>query len=419
MRVRLKRLEESREFMNPNIQLQVTPNVFPDLKLLDGGPSWARRLRPCFRMGRQWARAFAAAAIVLAFGQPVLAQAGPVADHAMVAAGTQPLDLPEAPRPASDTGTAASASGSPVHSGTATITGTVLDVNGALVPGATVVLKGSTSEDRQQITADDNAAFKFDSVKAGVPYEIMVQVQGFSTWTSPAMVLEPSQFLILDDIHLKISTEETSITVYGGSTDEIAVEQVHLAEEQRVLGFIPNFYVVYDSANAVPLGAKLKFQLAMRVARDPITILGVAFMSGIDQAANTPDYVQGAKGYGQRFGANAAGGFSDILIGGAILPSLLHQDPRYFYQGTGSTRSRLGHAVSAPFICRGDNGHRQINFSSLGGDIAATALSKTYYPSSNRGTGDMSLALGISEAERVFSAIAQEFILPRFTKRPR
>jgi hypothetical protein len=167
--------------------------------------------------------------------------------------------------------------------------------------------------------------------------------------------------------------ESTSVTVYG-STEEIAVEQVHLAEQQRVLGFIPNFYVNYDGANAVPLTTKLKFKLAMRVARDPISILGVAFMSGIDQASNRPDYVQGAKGYGQRFGANAAGAFSDILLGGAVLPSLLHQDPRYFYQGTGTTASRLKHAVSAPFICRGDNGNRQINFSSMGGVMGATAL---------------------------------------------
>jgi hypothetical protein len=182
-----------------------------------------------------------------------------------------------------------------------------------------------------------------------------------------------------------------------------------------VLGFIPNFYVVYDSTNTVPLNAKLKFKLAMRVARDPITMLGVGFMSGIDQAANTPDYVQGAKGFGQRFGANAAGGFSDILIGGAILPSLLHQDPRYFYQGTGGTRSRLAHAMSSPFICRGDNGHRQINFSSIGGDIGATALSRTWLPDSNRGGGMIFAQFGISEAERVFAAIAQEFILPRLT----
>jgi len=370
-------------------------------------------------VGRQWVRAVAASAFVLVLRQPILAQVPAVDTHATVVAGAQPKDLPEAPRPASDTGTAANPGGNPVHSATATITGTVLDVNGDLVPGATVLLKDSSSDDRQQVTADDSAAFKFDSVKAGVPYEITVEVKGFSTWTSPSMVLEPSQFLILDDIHLKMSAEETSVTVYGGSTEEIAVEQVHLEEQQRVLGFIPNFYVAYDSANTVPLSAKLKFKLAMRVARDPITILGVGFMSGIDQVADRPNYVQGAKGFGQRFGNNAAGGFSDILIGGAILPSLLQQDPRYFYQGTGSTRSRLAHAISAPFICRGDNGHRQINFSSIGGDIGTTALSMTWLPDSNRGGGLVAGQFGITTAERVFSAIAQEFILPRFTRRAR
>jgi hypothetical protein len=287
-------------------------------------------------------------------------------------------------------------------------------VNGDLVPGATVVLNDAASGDRREVTADDSAGFKFDSVNSGIPYEVTVQVKGFSTWTSPAIVLEPSQFLILDDIHLKMEGESTSVTVYG-STEEIAVEQVHLAEQQRVLGFIPNFYVNYDGANAVPLTTKLKFKLAMRVARDPISILGVAFMSGIDQASNRPDYVQGAKGYGQRFGANAAGAFSDILLGGAVLPSLLHQDPRYFYQGTGTTASRLKHAVSAPFICRGDNGNRQINFSSMGGVMGATALSMAYYPSSNRGSQDLMLAFSVSEGARVLAAIAQEFIIPRFT----
>jgi hypothetical protein len=356
-----------------------------------------------------------ATGLMLVLRQPTVAQVPTVAAHATVVAGTQPNDLPEAPRPASDTGTAGNAGGSPVHSASATITGTVLDVNGDLVPGATVVLNSPTSNDRREVTADDRAAFKFDSVQSGTPYEIAVQVKGFTTWTSPAIVLEPSQFLILDGIHLKMSTEETSITVYGGSTEEIAVEQVHLEEQQRVLGFIPNFYVVYDSANVAPLSAKLKFKLAMRVARDPITILGVGFMTGIDQAANRPDYVQGAKGFGQRFGNNAAGGFSNILIGGAILPSLLHQDPRYFYQGTGGTRSRLGHAISSPFICRGDNGRRQINFSTIGGDIGTTALSMTWLPDSNRGGGMVFAQFGITTAERVFAAIAQEFILPRFT----
>jgi hypothetical protein len=137
---------------------------------------------------------------------------------------------------------------------------------------------------------------------------------------------------------------------------------------------------VYDSKDAVPLSTKLKFKLAMRVTVDPVTIAGVGFLAGMQQAGDTPNYVQGAKGYGQRFGADAADGVSDILIGGAVLPSLLHQDPRYFYQGTGTATSRLKHALISPFVCRGDNGKPQINFSSLGGDLASSALSNTYYP---------------------------------------
>ncbi len=387
-------------------------------KLTDRGPVPARRLPSRFRIAGKYVRPMIATALALVAQQAIFAQAQPQTSHTAVAAGTQlnamRAELPEAPRPASDAGTTSGSGASPVHGATATIIGTVLDVNGDLVPGATVVLNGAASGDRREVTSDDSAAFKFESVNAGIPYEVTVQEKGFSTWTSPAMVLEPSQFMILDGIHLKMEGESTSITVYG-STEEIAVEQVHLAEQQRVFGIIPNFYVSYDGANAAPLTTKLKFKLAMRVARDPISMVGVAFMSGIDQASNRPDYVQGAKGYGQRFGANAAGAFSDILLGGAVLPSLLHQDPRYFYQGTGTTASRLKHAVSAPFICKGDNGNRQINFSSMGGVAGATALSMAYYPSSNRGSGDLMLAFSVSEGARVLAAIAQEFIIPRFT----
>ncbi len=163
-------------------------------------------------------------------------------------------------------------------------------------------------------------------------YRITVSREGFVTWTSAVITLAPGQHVFLSGVELKIEGEQTSVTVYG-STEQVAVEQIHIEEQQRVLGFIPNFYVVYDSKNAVPLTAKLKFKLAMRVSVDPISIAAVTSMAAIKQAAGTPDFVQGAKGYGQRVGAIGTDSFSDILIGGAILPSLLHQDPRYFYQG--------------------------------------------------------------------------------------
>ncbi len=76
--------------------------------------------------------------------------------------------------------------------------------------------------------------------------------------------------------------------------------------------------------NPVRIIARLKFRLAMKVAVDPVTALGVGFVAGIRQAADSPN-LQGAKGYGQRYGVTAVNGFTDIMIGGAILPSLLHQ----------------------------------------------------------------------------------------------
>ena len=181
------------------------------------------------------------------------------------------------------------------------------------------------------------------------------------------------------------------------------------------MGFIPNFYVVYDSANAVPLTTKLKFKLAMRASVDPITLTGVGFMAAVRQATESSDYVQGAKGYGQRLGAEAADGFSDILIGGAILPSLLHQDPRYFYQGTGTKKSRLAHALASPFVCKGDDGRLQPNYSSIGGDLASSALTTAYYPQSNRGAGFVFGQFAISTAERELSSVVQEFVLRTLT----
>jgi hypothetical protein len=153
----------------------------------------------------------------------------------------------------------------------------------------------------------------------------------------------------------------------------------------------------------------------MRVSVDPVTWAGVGFMAGVRQMAHTPNYPLGSKGYGQRFGAETADGFSDILIGGAVLPSLLHQDPRYFYQGTGTTNSRLRHALASPFICKGDNGRWQPNYSSLGGDLAASALMNTYYPQSNRGAGMVFGQFGINTMERELSGVVQEFVLRKLT----
>jgi len=296
---------------------------------------------------------------------------------------------------------------------TGSIVGTATDVRDDVVPGATAVLQGPGASDTRTAAANENGFFQFSNVTPGIPYHVIVSAKGFANWTSPAITLQPSQYVELPNVKLQLAIVVTTVTA-ALTAEEIATQQIAIEEKQRVLGFIPNFYAVYDK-NAVPLTAKLKFRLALRTTTDPITVLGSAFIAGIDHAGDTPDYGQGWAAYGQRFGANYANGLTDIMIGGAILPSLLHQDPRYFYQGTGTKKSRTLHALSTPFICKGDNGRWQPNYSALGGYLASGAIANTYYPQSNRGPGLVFGTFGVDVAADMANGLIQEFLLRKLT----
>ena len=313
----------------------------------------------------------------------------------------QPIALPDVPK-----------------AQTGIIVGTVTDINDDTVAGATVVLEGPVQTDPRTVVTNGNGFFEFKDVEPGTTYHVTASAQGFANWTSPAVILKPGQYEILTGSKLHVAEALTTITVAApvASPQEIAAEQVKVEEQQRIFGIIPNFYVVYNH-DAAPLTAKLKFRLATKVLVDPVTIIGVATFAGINQAADNPNYGQGAKGYAERFGAGYADGAIDIMVGGAILPSLLHQDPRYFYQGTGTNKSRALHALSSPFVCRGDNGRLQPNYSTIGGDLVSAALANAYYPESNRGPG---LFLGnffIATGQRALANVAQEFILRKLTPR--
>jgi hypothetical protein len=294
----------------------------------------------------------------------------------------------------------------------ASISGTVTDVQDAAVPAATVTIDGPASSDHRTLTTNETGWFEIKNLAPAVSYKITVTANGFADWTSSAVVLTPGQALELSDIKLKLSVVET--TVVALTVEQLATQQVKAEEKQRVLGIIPNFYVVYDK-NAVPLTTKLKYKLAFRAATDVVSIAGDVVLAGINQAADTPDYQQGAKGYGQRFGAAYANSFSNVMIGGAVLPSLLQQDPRYFYQGTGTKKSRMMHALANPFFCRGDNGRTQFNYSGIGGNLIAASLANLYYPSSNRGAGLVFSMTLINTGGRLVNAVVQEFILHKYT----
>ena len=295
------------------------------------------------------------------------------------------------------------------------IIGTAVDVNGDPVPNAKVELKSFDSKDRRTVNTRESGSFEFRDVQSGVPYEITVNAQDFAGWKSSSITLEPGQFKIVTGIQLRIEAQKTTVDVHYDPV-QVAAQQLKVEEHQRVFGIIPNFYTSYEKDPA-PLTAKMKFQLALKVSADPVTAAGVFGFASIRQAANSPKFGQGWGAYGERIGVTAADGFTDIMIGGAILPSLLHQDPRYFYQGTGTTSSRIRHAMLSPFIARSDSGKWEPNYSSIGGDLASASLSNLYFPQANRGVGLVFGNFAIGTAERIGASLAQEFIIGKFTKR--
>lgn len=295
---------------------------------------------------------------------------------------------------------------------TGTITGTVLDATGRTVPKATIILQGPAPSDHRSLVTGDNGFFKFDGINSGTSVRIVVTASGFSNWTSNAIILQPGQSFIVTGIKLTVAPVQQSVN--AATQEQIATEQVKVQEQQRVLGVIPNFYVTYEH-NAAPLTPKLKFQLALKALTDPVTIAGFGVNAGIYQAVGYPSYGQGAAAYGQRLGATFAGGYTKILLGDAVFASLLHQDPRYFYQGTGTTKSRLLHALATPFITRGDDGHREINYSNILGDLASGAIANAYYPSQDRGGGVVARSALIGAGGRMALGVVQEFVLHKWT----
>ncbi len=293
------------------------------------------------------------------------------------------------------------------------VLGTVLDSNGS--PASKVVVQLTNEDQRfsQESSTGDNGQFSFANVPPG-RFKLSVSAAGFSKQEISGEVAS-GQVNLLRPIVIAIATVVTNVKVTVDPV-EAATEEVHEEEHQRVLRVFPNFYVTYRQ-DAAPLTSKLKYQLAWKSTTDPVTLAGVAFLSGIQQAGDEySDFGQGAEGYGKRFGANYADAFASTFLSGAVLPSLLKQDPRYYYQGTGSARSRLLHAMENAVKCKGDNGQWQVNYSNLAGSFGGAALASSYYPTDNRGLFVLSNGF-IRLGESSLTGVVQEFVLHKLTKK--
>lgn len=188
-----------------------------------------------------------------------------------------------------------------------------------------------------------------------------------------------------------------------------ASAQLQQQEHQRILGVMPNFNTS-NIQNAEPLSPGQKFQLAAKSALDPFTFVTAALDAGLGQLQNTfPAYHQGAEGYARRFGASYADTFDGTMIGNAVFPVLLKQDPRYFRKGTGSFKSRLFYAIGTTVRCKNDDGSWAPNYSNVLGNIAAGGISNLYYPPANRGVGLTFERAFTVTAEGAIGAVFVEF----------
>jgi hypothetical protein len=294
-----------------------------------------------------------------------------------------------------------------------TITGNVVGQDGIAVVGAKVRLTQEGQSVSQEVTSSEDGQFTFTNVAPG-SFQLVITSEGFAAHTSTGELRSGENFTV-PQVSMVLATNATEVRVEV-SAIEIAQEQLKDEEKQRVLGIIPNFYVTYVP-DAAPLTPKQKYNLAWRLNIDPVSFLLAGQTAGIQQALNEfSGYGQGAQGYAKRYGATYANFTISNFLGSAVFPSIFKQDPRYFYKGTGTTKSRVLYALANAVICKSDGGHWQVNYSGIIGSLASGGISNLFYPGSDRNGPALTFentAMSIGSTA-VFN-LMQEFVLRKLT----
>jgi hypothetical protein len=293
------------------------------------------------------------------------------------------------------------------------VSGTVVDPIGSVVTDARVALTTADGTPVQVATTGAKGEFTFPDVAAG-SYVVRVDVIGFTPFSTDAFTVDDGgRLLTLPQIVLAVEGFSTSVVVR--TTEAIAEEQIKVQEQQRWLGIVPNFYASYVP-NAAPLTSRQKFTLAAHETFDWTAFVGASVAAAIDQStAAHPGFGDGPSGYAKRWAATFADNRTGDLLSHYVFASVFRQDPRYFYQGTGTTKSRLIHALGSTFLARSDRGTTMPNYAQMFGNIGAAALSNVYYPHSERGASLMVSNLAVGLASRAARAVTLEFLGKRLT----
>ncbi len=293
------------------------------------------------------------------------------------------------------------------------IIGTVRDRSGVALVGIDVRVLGQNNKLEFKLATDSNGSFAFTDIPAGV-YQIKIEVAGLRPFASEPFAVAEGARHESTIVVTRMATKTTTVNV-NASPQEVAEAQVKEEETQRLLGLLPNYYTSYIW-DAAPMTPKSKFGMAARTVTDPVSFLVVAGIAGAEQYHKTfPGYGQEAGGYAKRFGSTYADTVASRMLGSAVFPVLFHQDPRYFYRGSGSVRSRFTYAVICAVVARGDNGRLQPNYSHILGSFAAAGISNLYKSPQDRQVG-LTLRNGlIITAAAAGVNVMREFLFRKLT----
>ncbi len=297
-----------------------------------------------------------------------------------------------------------------------TISGTVIDTSGSSVAHAQVRLSLDGRGPDQETQTAESGSFSFSNVAPGT-YSLSFAAKGFAVRTITCD-LHLGEALSLPQTALAIDTLSTQVNVTPQTQSEIAQAQIEVAEQQRLIGILPNFFASYDH-DAAPLNAKQKLELTAKTWLDPSAFVINGMIAGVWQAQNThPGFGQGGQGYAKRYGAAFADYGTSLLLEKVVMPTIFKQDPRYFYQGTGTTRSRAFYAISRTFVCRGDNKKDQFCYSTFINRLGTGFVTNYYYPAADRDKAgtilrNSAMGVGFEALDNLF----QEFVARKITRK--
>ena len=298
------------------------------------------------------------------------------------------------------------------------VTGTVVDASGSSVAQAKVKLsldlRAGTVQETQ---SSEGGEFTFSNVAPG-PFHLTVNAKGFASKEITGE-LHAGETLNLPQTKLTVAILNTDVNV-SENQSAIAQAQIKVEEQQRLVGVFPNFFTSYDP-DAAPLNTKQKLELTYKTWLDPSAFVINGIIAGVWQARNThKGFGQGGVGYAKRYGASFVDYGTSLAVEKLVMPAIFHQDPRYFYKGTGTTRSRILYAASRTMVCRGDTKKDQFCISTFIPRFGTGFLTNYFYPAADRDKTAVVLRGGlIGIGGNIAGNLFQEFLAKKITrKRP-